>query len=204
MNKILQNVLINYPQLNPIETSITTATDIIVSSYRNSGKVLLCGNGGSAADCEHIVGELMKEFLLKRPIPRSQAALYPDGFAQNLQGALPAIALTGHSSLSTAYANDANPEFVFAQQVYGLGNAGDVLIGISTSGNAKNVLNALITAKAKGMCTIGMTGSDGGELAKICGCAIKAPSNDTYRIQEYHLPIYHAICAMVESEFFEV
>jgi len=202
MNKILQTLIDNYPKLSPIEPDITRATSIIANCYRNGGKVLLCGNGGSAADCEHIVGELMKGFLLSRTIPQSQAALYPDGFAENLQGALPAIALTGHNSLSTACSNDVHPKFVFAQQVYGLGSAGDVLVCISTSGNARNVANAAITAKVKGMSVIGMTGDGGGELAKMCDCAIKAPADDTYRVQEYHLPIYHAICAMLEQEFF--
>jgi phosphoheptose isomerase len=177
--------------------------------YYNNKKILLCGNGGSAADCEHIVGELMKGFLLKRRVDlafiESLKKVAPDDvdfLSNNLQGALPAISLVSHSALMTAFANDVAPDLVFAQQVYGYGNAGDILVGISTSGNSKNVLHALKVAKAKGLRTIGLTGRTGGAMNEFCDVTIKVPWDDTPSIQERHLPIYHSLCIMLEEEFF--
>jgi len=189
----------NYPELAYLKNEICLSIDILVNCFKNGGKLLVCGNGGSAADSEHIVGELMKGFILKREVTDLNI---PVELAENLQGALPAIALTGAISLSTAFANDVNPDFIFAQQVYGLGNPGDVFMGISTSGNAKNINCATQVAKAKGLKTIALTGVKDSALSRICDVTIKVPSNQTYRIQEYHLPVYHAICAIVESKFF--
>ena len=172
--------------------------------FGSGGKLLLCGNGGSAADCEHIAGELMKGFLLKRPVPREFAA-HPalDGEGEFLQGALPAIPLTGNFALSTAFANDVDPTLVFAQQVYGYGKPSDTLLALSTSGNARNVLQALRVARAIGMTTIGITGATGGAMRALCDNCLCLPAAETYRVQELTLPVYHALCAMLESNFFK-
>jgi len=170
---------------------------------------LIAGNGGSAADSEHIVGELMKAFIKPRKLDENlQSKLMAVDkkmgkvLSDNLQGALPAIAVTGHVGLSTAYLNDCNPLLSFAQQVNGYGNAGDVFFGISTSGNSENILYALVTAKAKGMKTIGLSGRDGGKMRELCDAIIIAPETETFKIQELHLPIYHALCLMLEARFF--
>ena len=171
---------------------------------------MVCGNGGSAADSEHIVGELMKGFLKKRQISEKEKdklkSLFPgewDYLSKNLQGALPAISLVSHPALSSAFINDVAADMVFAQQVYGYAKAGDVLLGISTSGNAKNVANAVMVARAAGMKTIGLTGGKGGFLQSLCDVTIRVPADETFKIQEYHLPVYHALCAMLEEEFFD-
>jgi D-sedoheptulose 7-phosphate isomerase len=171
--------------------------------------VLICGNGGSAADSEHIVGELMKGFKLKRPIPQTARAalarLFPEkgaDLADHLQGALPAISLTGHPALSSAFANDVRADMVYAQQVYGYGRPGDMLIALSTSGNSTNILNAAKIAKAFGMAVLGMTGQGGGKLSELSDVCIRVPAEETYRVQELKLPVYHALCAMLEEEFF--
>ena len=191
-----------YPALIPISKDVQAAYEIMKESYEKGGKLLACGNGGSAADADHIVGELMKGFFKLRPIPaKEQEAVGEMG--KYLQGALPAIALTGHSALSTAFLNDVHPAMVFAQQVYGYGQAGDVLIALTTSGNSVNVLHACDVAKAKGMKVIGLTGRDGGKLKDKCDCCIIVPANVTADIQEYHLPIYHTLCAMLEEHFYE-
>ena len=191
-----------YPALIPVSKDVQAAFEIIKNSYEQGGKLLACGNGGSAADADHIVGELMKGFFKLRPIPaKEQEAVGEMG--KYLQGALPAIALTGHSALSTAFLNDVHPGLVFAQQVYGYGQAGDVLIALTISGNSVNVLHAADVAKAKGVKVIGLTGRDGGKLKDKCDCCIIVPSNITADIQEYHLPIYHTLCAMLEEYFFE-
>lgn len=169
----------------------------------------MCGNGGSAADSEHIVGELMKEFKLKRKVYAGQAeamkAINPEMgeyLADNLQGALPAIALTGHSALSTAYMNDSVSDLVFAQQVNGYGKAGDAFLGISTSGNSQNVIYAAITAKARGLKVIGLTGQKDSKLSQLADVCIRVPEVETYKIQELHLPVYHCLCLMLEEKFF--
>lgn len=198
-----------YPALKEAEDDIAAAYQIIEESYKSGGKLLVAGNGGSAADAEHIVGELMKGFKLPRkPQPDFADKLIKENaelgavLAENLQGALPAIALDGHLALSTAYMNDCEPLLCFAQQVNGYGKAGDVFLGISTSGNSKNVLYAATTAHAKGMKVIGLTGAKNSKLAQMSDVCIKVPQTETYMIQELHLPVYHCLCLMLEEEFF--
>ena len=185
------------------------AYELLETAYQNGRKLLVCGNGGSASDSEHIVGELMKEFKLKRKVYGNQAAALKEidpelgqVLADNLQGALPAISLTGHSALQTAYMNDAVPELVFAQQVNGYGKPDDVFLGISTSGNSKNVLYAAVNAKAKGLKVIGLTGAKENKLMKFADVCIRVPETETYKIQELHLPVYHCLCLMLEERFF--
>ena len=198
-----------YPALKNVENDIVAAYQILEDSYRNGGKLLVAGNGGSAADAEHIVGELMKGFKLPRK-PKTDFAekLIQENaelgavLAENLQGALPAIALDGHPALSTAYMNDCEPLLCFAQQVNGYGSAGDVFLGISTSGNSKNILYAATTAHAKGMKVIGLTGAKSSKLEQMSDVCIKVPQTETYMIQELHLPVYHCLCLMLEDEFF--
>ena len=198
-----------YPALKIVEDDIARAYQILEDSYKNGGKLLVAGNGGSAADAEHIVGELMKGFKLPRkPQPDFADKLVRENaelgtvLAENLQGALPAIALDGHPALSTAYMNDCEPRLCFAQQVNGYGKTGDVFLGISTSGNSKNVLYAATTAHAKGMKVIGLTGAKSSKLEQMSDVCIKVPQTETYMIQELHLPVYHCLCLMLEDEFF--
>ena len=205
----MDDLLARHPALSVCEADIWAAFDILINTYENGGKVLVCGNGGSAADSEHIVGELMKGFLLPRRLSEEACAAIADAagdegayIAGNLQGGLPAISLVSHSALSTAFANDMAPDMVFAQQVYGYARPNDTLIGISTSGNSKNVLYAAKVAKALGVCTIALTGEAGGSIAEASAAAVKVPSSSTPVVQEYHLPVYHALCAMVEEAFF--
>ncbi len=198
-----------YPELKIVENEIIEAYFLLVESYKNGGKLLVAGNGGSAADAEHIVGELMKGFkLARKPQVEFSKRLINENeelgsvLAENLQGALPAIALDGHLALSTAYMNDCEPLLCFAQQVNGYGKAGDVFLGISTSGNSKNVLYAATTAHAKGMKVIGLTGAKSSGLEQMSDVCIKVPEIETYMIQELHLPVYHCLCLMLEDEFF--
>ena len=199
----------HYPALKIVESDIAEAYQILEDSYRNGGKLLVAGNGGSAADAEHIVGELMKGFKLPRKLQADFAEkLLRENkelgtvLADNLQGALPAIALDGHPALSTAYMNDCEPLLCFAQQANGYGKEGDVFLGISTSGNSKNVLYAAITAHAKGMKVIGLTSAKSSKLEQMSDVCIKVPQTETYMIQELHLPVYHCLCLMLEEEFF--
>lgn len=198
-----------YASLESARNDIVAAYLLLEEPYENGGKLLVAGNGGSAADAEHIVGELMKGFKL----PRKPEADFAEKLveenqelgsvlAENLQGALPAIALDGHPALSTAYMNDCEPLLCFAQQVNGYGKSGDVFLGISTSGNSKNVLYAATTAHAKGMKVIGLTGAKDSKLKDMSDVCIKAPQTETYMIQELHLPIYHCLCLMLEDNFF--
>ena len=198
-----------YPSLDSAKNDIVAAYLLLEESYENGGKLLVAGNGGSAADAEHIVGELMKGFKLPRkPEIDFAEKLVAENqelgavLAENLQGALPAIALDGHPALSTAYMNDCEPLLCFAQQVNGYGKSGDVFLGISTSGNSKNVLFAATTAHAKGMKVIGLTGAKDSKLKDMSDVCIKAPQTETYMIQELHLPIYHCLCLMLEDHFF--
>jgi len=198
-----------YPTLTPVRLKIDAAYQIMEKSFESGGKLLLGGNGGSASDSEHIVGELMKSFVLKRSLPasfvtkmRNIDSVRGPKLGECLQGALPAIAITGHASLTTAFSNDVDPRMAFAQQVYGYGKAGDVLLAISTSGNAENLIYATVVAKAKGMSVIALTGKDGGKMARIADVAIIVPEKETYEIQELHLPIYHALCLQLEEHFF--
>ena len=204
------DVLIDrYPELGNQRENIIAAYHILEGSYADGGKLLIAGNGGSAADSEHIVGELMKGFEK----PRKLSQEYRDKLisvdeemgatlGESLQGALPAIALDGHSALSTAYMNDCEPLLCFAQQVNGFGNAGDVFLGISTSGNSKNILYAATVAKAKGMKVIALTGAKDSKLSAMADITIRSSQTRTYMIQEHHLPIYHCLCLMLEDRFF--
>ena len=205
----LDDLIARYPALTVCADDIAAAYEMLYTCYQNGGKLLACGNGGSAADSEHIVGELMKGFMLPRRLHASARAEIAraaggdaDFIADSLQGALPAISLVSHTALSTAFANDVAPDMVFAQQVYGYAKPGDVLIGISTSGNSKNVLYAAKVAKARGAGVIAMTGQNGGLLASVCDVTIQAPTSSTPEVQEYHLPVYHTLCMMVETAFF--
>ena len=211
-NRLMRHIdllMERYPSLESAKNDIVAAYLLLEESYKNGGKLLVAGNGGSAADAEHIVGELMKGFKL----PRKPEADFAEKLveenqelgsvlAENLQGALPAIALDGHPALSTAYMNDCEPLLCFAQQVNGYGKSGDVFLGISTSGNSKNVLYAATTAHAKGMKVIGLTGAKDSKLKDMSDVCIKAPQTETYMIQELHLPIYHCLCLMLEEKFF--
>lgn len=207
----ISHLIDRYPKLIVCREDIISAYELLETAYNSGRKLLVSGNGGSASDSEHIVGELMKEFKLKRKVYRQQAdalkQIDPElgqTLADNLQGALPAISLTGHSSLTTAFMNDAMPELVFAQQVNGYGKPGDVYLGISTSGNSKNVLYAAVNAKAKGLKVIGLTGERESKLMKYADVCIRVPESETYKIQELHLPVYHCLCLMLEDKFFGV
>ena len=191
-----------YPALAICRKEIEEAVALICKMYHQSGKLLLCGNGGSAADCEHISGELLKGFLLHRPpLAEEIDGLRPE-IAAGLQRGIQAIPLTSLSALSTAFGNDVAPENTFAQAVFALGSQGDVFLGLSTSGNAENVCRAAEVARKKGLPTVALTGESGGRLAPLCDVAIRVPAKETYQIQEFHLPVYHAICAQVEENLF--
>ncbi len=207
----IDRLVARYPALKCCKTNIQKAYQVMVQCFESGNKLLIAGNGGSCADSQHIVGELMKGFKL----PRKCSAEFAEKMckidstrglelAEKLQGGLPSIALTDHQALNSAYVNDVQNGglLTYAQQVYGYGRNGDVLIGISTSGNSQNIMNAVVVAKAIGMRVIGLTGVHGGELAKIADVAIKAPETETYLIQELHLPIYHCLCLMLEEKFF--
>ena len=206
---MLNELIERYPSLAACREDIEAAKNALIDCYEKDGKLLLAGNGGSAADCEHIVGELMKGFLLKRPIPDSKRenmkARCPEitlSVLDKLQMGLPAISLTSINALNSAFANDVDPELMFAQSVFALGREGDVLIAISTSGNAGNVAEAARVARAIGMKVIALTGRDGGALKKLSDVCVIAPECETFKIQELHLPIYHWLCAEVEKYFF--
>lgn len=205
----LDQLIERYPQLIVCKDEIIRAYEILEYAYSHGRKLLVSGNGGSASDSEHIVGELMKEFRLKRKVYANQAESLRQidmemgkVLAENLQGALPAICLTGHSALSTAFMNDSNADLIFAQQVNGYGKPGDVYLGISTSGNSRNVLYAAITAKSKGLKVIGLTGEKENKLMTFADVCIRVPESETYKIQELHLPVYHCLCLMLEEKFF--
>ena len=200
-----------YPSLEPIKQELIDAYLIMEESYSKGGKLLVAGNGGSAADSEHIVGELMKGFKMPRKMTSEFSEKLKEVdpelgevLANNLQGALPAIALDGHPALTTAYMNDCEPLLCFAQQVNGFGKPEDVFLGISTSGNSKNILYAATVAKAKGMKVIGLTGAKDSKLMKYADVCVKATNTETYMIQELHLPIYHCWCLMLEDRFFGI
>ena len=209
MSKRLSSLFERYPMLQACERELRAAFDLLAAAYRNGNKLLVCGNGGSAADSEHIVGELMKGFLKRRPISAADAAKLETAggatgkeIANRLQGTLAAISLPSQMSLLTATANDGDYDLTFAQQVYGLGRAGDVLLAISTSGKSANVCNAVVVAKAFGLKSIALTGQSGGNLAPLADIAIKVPSDNVAEIQELHLPVYHWLSTELEAEFF--
>jgi len=208
---MLNELVMRYPVLGIVRDDVNKAYSLLEACYENGGKLLIAGNGGSAADAEHIVGELMKGFVKRRPLPKELKCALIDTdpirgreLSEKLQQGLPAIALTNHAALSSAFANDVDGMLSYAQQVNGYGKEGDVFLGISTSGNSENVMYAAVTAKAKGMKVIGLTGRDGGKLAKLADVAIVVPEQETYKIQELHLPIYHALCLMLEDHFYEM
>ena len=205
----LDDLVSRYPELMVCKEDIQKVFDIIKDSYINCGKLLIAGNGGSASDSDHIVGELMKGFILERKVPvefvnklKEIDGESAEHLSKCLQGSLPAISLMNHNALNTAFLNDVDGLLVFAQQVYGYGNKQDVFMGISTSGNSKNVLNAAIVAKAKGMKVVALTGKDGGKLARLADVSIIVPETETFKIQELHLPVYHCLCLMLENYFF--
>ena len=206
------NELLNcYPVLDECKDEIVSATQKIIDCYNNKGKLLICGNGGSCADGEHIVGELLKGFLKIRPISdekksemKSNCALLDDEILSKLQGGLPAISLPSITGLNSAFCNDVDPELIYAQSLMSLGDKGDILLALSTSGNSKNVFAAAKIAKGLGLTVIGLTGKTGGKLKEISDICICAPETETFKIQELHLPIYHYICASVEEYFFKV
>jgi D-sedoheptulose 7-phosphate isomerase len=206
---IVAGLLARYPALSPLGDGIRAACALLIEAFAAGRKLLVCGNGGSAADADHIVGELMKGFALRRPLgPELRDKLITADPAmgarlgESLQGGLPAVSLAQATALISAFANDVDPVLVYAQQVLGLGAAGDVFWGISTSGNAKNVLHAAVAARALGLRVIGLTGEGGGELARFCDILLAVSERETYRAQELHLPVYHAICLAVEAAFF--
>ena len=207
--KHLELLIERYPALAVCESEIKRAIEAIIACYEKGGKLLLCGNGGSCADCDHIVGELMKGFLKKRPLDESKKAEMREKCAElddvtlsKLQAGLGAISLPSITALGSAFNNDVDPELTYAQATLALGKAGDVFIGLSTSGNAKNVAAAARVAKGSGMTVIGMSGEGGGKLAALSDIAIRVPESETFKIQELHLPVYHAICAEVEEYFY--
>lgn len=205
----MKELLTRYPSLNQCEKDINLATKTLISCYEGGGKLLLCGNGGSSSDCDHIVGELMKGFMKKRPLTDKQKSKMKKSFdisddvLGKLQGGLPAISLPSFSALNTAFCNDVDPELIYAQAVLGLAKKGDVLIALSTSGNSKNVVRAVEVAKALGVTVISMTGESGGKLKPISNVCICVPETETYKVQELHLPVYHYICAEIENHFFK-
>lgn len=206
---MLNDLIKRYPILAECSEDIERAKDALIECYKNDGKVLICGNGGSGADCDHIVGELMKGFLKLRPLNEEKKAemkkncnLVDDELLSKLQGALPAISLPSITALNTAFCNDVDPELMYAQPLMSLGRKNDVLIAISTSGNSKNVFGAVKVAKALGVKVIGLTGNTGGKLKETADIAICVPETETYKIQELHLPVYHYLCAAVEDYFF--
>lgn len=209
IGKYIDILIERYPVLENLREDIIDSYLLLEESYEEGGKLLIAGNGGSAADAEHTAGELMKGFKLPRKVsPEFAGKLVSEDkelgkvLAENLQGALPAIALDGHPALSTAYMNDCEPLLCFAQQVNGYGNEGDVFLGISTSGNSKNVLYAAVTARAKGMKVIGLTGEKDSRLKQMSDVCIQVPQTETYMVQELHLPVYHCLCLMLEDRFF--
>lgn len=211
IQKHLDELVKRYPQLAVCRSDIEAAYEVMEEAYEKDHKLLIAGNGGSAADSEHIAGELMKRFKTPRPVPSefSKKLVEIDserglGLAKNLERGLMAIPLVAHEALTTAYINDVDGLGVFAQQLYGFGRPGDVFLGISTSGNSKNVMSATVVARALGIKVIGLTGATGGELAKVADVSIKVPETETYMIQELHLPVYHCLCLMLEDRFFGI
>ena len=209
IQKHLDVLLERYPKLVVCKDDIEKAYLILEECYKNDHKLLIAGNGGSAADSEHIAGELMKRFKVARPVPLEFAEKLKiidpekgENLAKNLERGLMAIPLVAHEALTTAYINDVDGLGVFAQQLYGFGRPGDVFLGISTSGNSRNVMSATVVSRALGIKVIGLTGAKGGELAEVSDVAIKVPETETYMIQELHLPVYHCLCLMLEDRFF--
>ncbi len=209
ISNYIQDLVYRYPALAECQESIMNGFQIFIECYRHDGKLLIAGNGGSAADSEHIAGELMKRFKIGRSVPQSLAdrlceidEIRGKRLSGNLECGLMAIPLVAHEALSTAYSNDVDGCGVFAQQLYGFGRMGDVFLAISTSGNSENILNAAVVARAVGIKVVGLTGQCGGELAKWSDVSVKVPEKETYKVQELHLPVYHCWCMMLEEYFF--
>ena len=206
--EILNGLTERYPALKVAKNDISAAFEALLASVKSGGKIMICGNGGSAADSAHIVGELMKSFKKTRPIDAKTAARLKEygkegaRLALSLEGAIPAVALTENGAFLTAFSNDKDASVAFAQQVYGLGEQRDALVCISTSGNSENCVLAAITAKALGIGVAALTGAGGGKLATIADVCVKVPETETYKVQELHLPVYHCLCAMLEEEMF--
>lgn len=210
----IQSLLQNHPTLTACQDAIETARDLLIDTYREGGKLLLCGNGGSAADCDHIAGELLKGFLSHRPLSEEDclalAESLPDGeadpdlylLAGQLQGGLPVISLPAQTAALTAVCNDTDPALIFAQLTWALGQAGDTLVCLSTSGNSRNVVLAAKAAKTRGLRVLALTGEHDSKLSELSDVTVQVPATDTYRVQEYHLPVYHYLCAAVEEAFF--
>ena len=208
-DKLFYELIERYPGLKVCREDILKARDMMLSTAKAGGKILVCGNGGSSADADHIVGELMKGFLLKRKMPDALASDFKERlgcdaeyFTENLQCGIPAISLSAQTAISSAFINDVKPDLIYAQLVFGYARSCDLLICISTSGNSKNVVNAAKCASALGLSTLGLTGGRESALSEICDCVIKAPELETFKIQELHLPIYHYLCASVEAALF--
>lgn len=197
---MLNELFKTYPMLKTCKTEIEVALNLIINTYKNGGKILVCGNGGSASDSEHIVGELMKGFMLKRKVIDERI---PEYLATNLQGALPAISLVSQVGVLSAFINDVDPDMMYAQLVYGYGKDGDLLICLSTSGNSANCVKAADVAKRIGVRVLSLTGQKESKLSEISDCTIQVPETETFKVQEYHLPVYHYLCAAVEKHFFD-
>ena len=209
LEKHVDLLIERYPALEKCREDIIKAYLVMEECYLRDGKLMIAGNGGSAADSEHIAGELMKRFKIARTVPaefaeklKSVDPVRGQDLAENLEQGLMAIPLVAHEALTTAYINDVDGLGVFAQQLYGFGRKGDVFLGISTSGNSRNVMSATVVARALGIKVIGLTGEKGGELAEVADVAVRVPSSETYMIQELHLPVYHCWCLMLEDKFF--
>ena len=210
MNDRMSELFTRYPALNVCESSVRKAADILLATYRCGGKILVCGNGGSCADSDHIVGELMKGFLSRRPMTETDRRAFEKKLGEGaahltecLQRAIPAISLPAQSTVISAFANDVDADLVYAQLVYGYAKPGDALIGISTSGNSKNVVEAVRVANVLGVSTIGLTGKTESALSGLCECTIRVPETDTFKVQELHLPVYHYLCAWLEQQIFD-
>ena len=196
----METLIERYPSLQICRDDIEKALNLIIDTYEKGGKVLVCGNGGSASDSEHIVGELMKGFMLMRPVTDERI---PERIRTHLQGSLPAISLPSQSAILSAFINDVDPEMMYAQLVYGYAKENDLVIGLSTSGNSKNVVNAVETAKAIGVKTLSLTGAKESRLSELSDVTVRVPETETFMIQELHLPVYHYLCAATEKHFFE-
>lgn len=202
---IFEELFERYPCLEICRNDIRLAFELFVSCYDNGGKILCCGNGGSAADSDHFVGELMKGFLKKRPLSDKEKEIFDDKYiADNLQKGLPAISLCAHSALMTAFENDVAPSLVFAQQVYAYAKENDVLFCLSTSGNSENIVYAAKAAKASGIKSVAVTGRKESRLSETCDICIRLPETETFKIQELTLPVYHCLAAMLEEKYFEI
>ncbi len=195
----MKELIERYPALESCRQDIEKALELIIETYKNGGKVLVCGNGGSASDSEHIVGELMKGFISHRKVTDERI---PEHLRVNLQGALPAISLPSQIGVLSAFINDVEPDMLYAQLVYGYARENDLVIGLSTSGNSRNVVNAVEVANAVGAKTLSLTGAKESKLSAMSTVTVRVPETETYKIQEYHLPVYHYLCAGAEKYFF--